>query len=194
MNTIHTKTIPHKRSAVPAALWRDTRGVAFIEVAIFLPVLVMLTLGTLDLARYILINQRMDRAAATLADLTARVEAVTETDVDQIFFSVEQVAQPFELNNDGIAILSSVVGQGGAPIIDWQRSGVGTLGEASRLGTEGGTADLPDGFTVGDGEGMVAAEIIYSYTSIWLSGLVPARELYFRTFFRPRRSLTVELE
>jgi hypothetical protein len=62
------------------------------------------------------------------------------------------------------------------------------------IGNEGDTANLPAGFTLAEDEGTVAAEIFYEFHPLWIPEMLVPRELYFRAFFRPRRSLAVTME
>jgi hypothetical protein len=172
----------------------DDRGNALMEAVAVFPVLVIVGLGAMDLSRFVVIHQRLDRAAYTLADLATRDSTVTEGLLTQIFDSVEQVAQPYDLGTDGIAILAGLEGQsGGAVRIIWQRTGAGAGGAGSELGNEGDTANLPAGFSLGEGEGAVVAEIFYDFEPLWIPEMIVPREFYFRSFFRPRRSQSVQL-
>ena len=49
-----------------------------IEFAIFLPVIVVLVLGSVDMVRYIIANQKLDRVAGFIGDFVAREEFLTE--------------------------------------------------------------------------------------------------------------------
>lgn len=173
----------------------DNRGVALIEAVAMFPLLVVVVLGTLDLTRLVIIHQRMDRAAATMADLASRDSTVNEELINQIFEAVRQVADPYELQDDGIAIISGVTGQAnGTSRVVWQRTGAGTHAAGSVIGDEGDTANLPPNFTLSRDEGTVAAEIFYEFHPLWVPEMFLPRELYFRAFFRPRRSQAVTME
>ena len=176
------------------AFVRGERGIAAVEFAAMMPIVVIFALGTIDLTRYVMAVQKLDRASATLADLTARVETVTEGDVNAIFDAVEQVAQPFDLEGNGIAIISSVVGQGTFATVDWQRTGAGTGTQTSVIGAEGETAVLPAELVLDAGEGVIVSEILFDFQPDFIPELVIPKEIYFQTFARPRRSLTVTME
>ena len=56
----------------PTRFLRDRRGVAAIEFALILPILVLLCLGCFEVPRYVLIWQRIERAASGVSDLVAQ--------------------------------------------------------------------------------------------------------------------------
>lgn len=176
-------------------LARDTRGVALIEAVAMFPLLVVVALGTLDLTRLVIVHQRMDRAVSTMADLASRDATVNENLVNQIFEAVREVTEPYDMQDDGIAILSGVTGQAnGTARVIWQRSGAGSHAAGSVIGNEGDTANLPSGFTLARDEGTVVAEIFYQFHPLWVPKMILPHEMYFRSFFRPRRSLAVTME
>ncbi|WP_294392318.1 TadE/TadG family type IV pilus assembly protein [uncultured Sphingomonas sp.] len=63
----------------------DQRGVALIEFALTLPLLLLVGLGGIEVARYVQMVLRMNQIAQTVADNAARVRnAMDETDVNEV--------------------------------------------------------------------------------------------------------------
>lgn len=62
---------------------RDRRGIAIIEFALILPLLITLSAVTFDLVRYVIYMRKVELAASTLADLVARNDTgkITQTDI-----------------------------------------------------------------------------------------------------------------
>lgn len=50
---------------------RDSRASILVEFAIIAPILIMMLLGGVELGRFILLDQKLDRTAMTVADLIA---------------------------------------------------------------------------------------------------------------------------
>lgn len=173
-----------------AARFRADRGGAVLaEFAMAFPILVVLTLGGFEIGRYVLLQQKLQSVADEVADLVAQSQTLSASDVDNILVAVDHIAQPYSLDTNGVVIVSSISKNSGGPItVDWQRSGGGTGTGASRIGTPGGTATLPTGFVVRDGESVIVAEVFYHYTPLLAMNLIPlpAAELYNESFFRPR--------
>lgn len=168
------------------ALWRDRAGSALIELGAVLPVLVLLAMAGTEVARYALLNQKLDRVASTMGDLVAQSETLTTAQVDTLFAATAPVAWPFDIANAGAVILSSVSLQGGAARLNWQRRGGGALIVASQVGAAGGLATLPAGMILRAGDTLIVAEVWFDFAPVLYPQVAPAARLYHRAFFRPR--------
>lgn len=177
-----------RRGGLFRRLLKAQRGAAVAEFAIAVPILMLIMLGGTEIARFVLLHQKLARAAVTMADLVSQAETISEGELSQLFAAVDPVMQPFGMGARGTVIVSSVTASGGNPArISWQRIGGGGLaGVGSELGTEGATANLPPGFVVRDGETTLVAEAYYNFSPLFTAGLVDAGTLYHRAMFRPR--------
>lgn len=167
----------------------DRRGAALIELGLAMPVALVIMLGGFDTARYIMLHQKLDRAVATVADLVARPSQLTAAQVDALFPASVDIVAPFDLPGRGRVIISSVSRSNGPQsTVDWQRSGGGSLGVTSRIGSPGGNAALPSGLTLRDGENAIVAEVYYDYEPFFLHyGLDPGIQGH-TAVRRPRRA------
>jgi hypothetical protein len=170
-----------------ARLRRAADGNMAVEFALVLPVLLLLMLGSAELARFVILHQKVDRVAVTMSDLVSRAETVSENDLDDMFVAAGQVAQPFDIGNLGVVIVSSVTNpDGDGPIVAWQRSGGGALSATSQLGIEGGAASLSADFEVRVGETAIIAEVFYDFEPFVSELVVAPQTLYRRAHHRPR--------
>ncbi len=183
---------------------RNHRGVAMAEFALMLPVLMLLTAGSFEVARYALMTQKLDRIAATLSDLIARsnVENITETEISNIIDSALYMAQPFDIAGENMIILTSVQGRAGeAPEILSQRISGSIPSTSSVIGsTIGGDATLPAAFpdagsgeTLADGETLIIAEVYYNFSPYLVGdiGFFGDMKIRANAFFRPRFTDTI---
>ena len=96
------------------ALCANPRGVAMLEFGLMLPLLLGFTLTGIEVANYVLANNRTQRLAAMTADLVAQsgVGAVgaTEGEIYDLFSAIDLTAQPFNLRDHGRVVISSVKG------------------------------------------------------------------------------------
>lgn len=168
------------------SLLRDQGNVA-VEFALALPVLLLLLLASAELGRFVLLNQKIDRVAVTMSDLVARVETISEDQLDDIFNAAAHVAEPFDLGGRGRVVISSVTNDDGeGATIAWQRAGGGSLLTASEVGTEGAAADLPDDFAVREGETAIVSEVFFNFEPFLSEMIVSPRVIYRRAHHRPR--------
>lgn len=179
---------PRRLRRAAARLLRSCRGSVAAEFAMAMPIIIMIALGGVEIARYVLLHQKLARTAVTMADLVSQAEELSESELTQLYSAVTHVMEPFDVGARGVVILSSISAGGGSPArVAWQRSGGGGLaGQSSRFGGEAGDAALPDGFVVRDGESVVTAEVFYDYAPLFTAGLVSTGTLYHRAMFRPR--------
>jgi len=166
---------------------REQRGIAAVEFAIISTVLTMALLGGTEIARYTLMHQKMDRVSSSVADWTSQSSILMSTDFDNFFAGANQVAKPFDLGAKGIVIISFIIAETDSTYrVSWQRTGGGTLAQASRIGTPGGIATLPAGITLVKGDCLVAAEVYAQYDPFVFADLVGTSVVYKRSFIQPR--------
>ena len=167
----------------------DRRGGLIAEFAAAMPVLVLMLLGGVEVSRFALLNQRMDRLATVMGDLVAQAETLSEGDVTNLFKATSPVAWPFDMVTKGNVIISSVslppAPAVQTPKITWQRH-TGNLVTTSKIGAESATATLPTGLTVATNQTVIISEVYYSFSPMLIGALVPQQIIYHRAFFRPR--------
>ncbi len=171
-------------------LKRDRRGTLAIELAVAAPVVIGLLLSGVEVTRYVLLNQKIERTSATMADLVSQSETLSEGGLVNLFAATAYVMDPFDLAADGQLVVSSISGDDDdddEARINWQRSFGGGSG-GSAFGVEGGAANLPAGFVVRDNETVVVAEVFYDYVPAFMGTQLVARSLYSYAVFRPRGS------
>jgi len=186
---------------------RDRRGVAAIEAAIYLPALLAILLGFFDLYHFLMITQRIERTAASTADLVARNPGGTSgltnnnsltntTDIATFFAAAQQLAYPItDLTSAGRVIITYVTNVSGTPTIQWQCFGpykTVNTNLSSQIGSTGGTPTLPTGLPMGVGDGTIAVEVYYAFNPFSISkgfvssSLSSPTTIYKRFFYRPR--------
>jgi Flp pilus assembly protein TadG len=172
------------------SLRRAQEGVAYLEFAITLPFLVAIFLGAVEITRYIILVQKVEKASQALSDLVAQSEDITTTQLNQLILAAGQIVQPFDFGPNGYAIVTSVTRTGTDPaVVNWQYASSGSSGgwtHASLIGTPGNTATLPTGFTVADRENVIFAEVYYNFSPIIVSSVLGNRTLYKTAIFKPR--------
>ena len=166
---------------------RCQAGNVAVEFALAVPVLLFLMLGSAEMGRFVLLNQKMDRVATTVSDLVSRAETISESQIADILTAADQVAEPFDLSDLGVVIVSSVTNADGTgPVIAWQRSGAGVYVGASQLGAQGDTPVLPDDFVVREGETAIISEVYFDFAPFLSSMIVEPQVIYRTARHRPR--------
>jgi Flp pilus assembly protein TadG len=171
---------------------RAQEGIAYLEFAICAPFLIALLMGSIEVTRYILIAQKVEKTAVTVSDVVSQASTLTTADLNTIMFAAAQVMKPYTFSNNGYVIVSSVTQTGAytasnPPKVKWQYTGGGTWIQPSQIGTVGGTATLPTGMTLFDKDNVIIAEVFYNYTPLVLTnGIINAHSIYKFGLYKPR--------
>lgn len=180
------------RSAVSLARWlrrarAARRGTIPIEMALVTPVLITMLMGTLDVGWYMVMQHKISRVAATVADLTSRGETINEAQLTDIFAAAGAVANPFDFNVEGRAIISSLTNPGGdGAVVAWQRRSPTGIDVASHVGAQGATPVLNGGFAVAADENIVVAESFFNFQPLVGFVIRGEQSVYVRAVQRPR--------
>ncbi len=170
------------------AFIQEHRGAAMIEFAMILPVLSLLAVGGAEAGRYVLAQQKVSRMASNISDLTSREPALSNQDIDQVFDAAEYIMSPFDIGPSTIIIISSVSkdGEDDDPVVNWQRSGAGSLSNTSRVGVPGGSASMPNGVELRAGQDVIIAESFYRFEPLVSSALFRDSQMYSVAMTVPR--------
>jgi len=166
--------------------FRAERGTLAVELAMSVPVVFALMVGGVEVTRYVLLKQKVERTSATLADLVAQSEVLSGAGLANLVGAAEHVMTPYTIDTDGRIVVSSLTNPGGTqPWVAWQR-GFGGGGGASAFGVQGGAAILPEDFVVRAGENVIAVEVFYDYEPMLATNVLEAGPIYTFAVFRPR--------
>lgn len=122
-------------------------GVALIEFAFVSPFLILLVLGSVELTRYVLIVQKVDKAVYALGDVLAQsipaTNPTTPGELDAfrlngIFALYANLMEPFADASRQVVIAASVQRVAPDNIVRWQAAGGGTLTGAEVLSVVNG--------------------------------------------------------
>ncbi len=105
---------------------KDKEGVALVEFAILLPVLVVAYCGSVDICSMVTASRKVTQLTSSLADLTARASSVTAADVGNIFDAAQMVLAPYDASKAKMTITNVVIDDKGVARVCWssQRNSV----------------------------------------------------------------------
>lgn len=147
----------------------DRRGIALIEFAIVLPVLVVLIMGGAEIANYTIARQRVSQLALQIADNASRIgdqavlrnRPISEKQINDLFVGAQLQGGNLDLLRQGRIIVSGLtVNAQGGQWLQWQRC-YGNFVAASHYGQQGdGTSG-----TSFPGMGPAASRVVATATS-----------------------------
>lgn len=189
------------RSAL-TALMRDRRGVAAIEFAFVVPILLCLYLMTMEITQGIVTNKKLGRAGNLVGDLITQQSEISRSEADGIMQIGEALLQPYNRTKPSITITAINIEtdpqtRKTAGKVLWSRKMQN--GTFSAGGSTNST--VPDSLLVA-GTFLIRVDSTLNYRPVLLHAAqgraigVPSAfdgiamgETYF---MRPRRSMTVE--
>ncbi len=173
-NTHHLLTI----------LWKSRQGVAMLEFALLLPILLFLLAGIIEVSSFVLFHQKVDNATARTADLITQINA-EEVQCATLSGRYDELNESMRPYAGGSMIVSNIEAEypgttedDSAPldqtvIWQWKSPDAGQ----SDIGNAGGNANgpgwpnvfrvAPDDGGMFNGDRVIAVEVFYTYSSIF---------------------------
>ncbi len=178
-----------RAAALPSRVARHEGGLAVVEFAIMLPVLMTLFYGCIETTRFILVTQKAEKLAHTVADVTAQSATVTTANLDRLMEATNDIMQPFPFHDDGVVLISSLYrtqGSTSVPRVNWRYGGGGDLVATSAFGAVGSTPVMPAGFTFEERENVIVAEVFFRWRPLISNDFFGTQIIYRQAYYKPR--------
>lgn len=177
--------------------WRDDRaGVAVVEFALIVPIMLLIYLGTMEASALISMDRKVQSVSASIGDLTARADKTLPVSQLQDYFrAASGIMTPYSASEVRQMVTAVNVSAEGETSVAWSRQFHGGSFAVSTAYAPGDTYPLPASMiAVAKGRMVIAAEASYSYKP--LLGLVfeQAVNLHRSGYFLPRFDGTITLK
>ena len=168
----------------------DQSGIAAVEFALILPIMLLLFLGSFETTNLVLAYMKLEASAETAADLVAqtRVNTVLQsTDFTNITNAAKQVLSPLPTSGVLLKIaFASVTYNTGSAVIDWHTE----VNSATPITT----ANIPNNASLanlgnqanGSTDSVIIVTLTYNYSSPFTYVLSSSYTLTESAFNRPR--------
>ncbi len=178
---------------------RLRRGVATLEIALAAPVILLLFLGTADLALWMRAVFRLDELTTQIGEIVTQCPVLNDpADFNGLFTDAQKLAGPVDVSSrTGGAFLITAMGiTNGAPTILWQRR-IGNPVFNSRFGAVN-TAPVTGAFAVSGAEILIGTEAFsamqpWRLSAMMAKGIPNAPQLYSQSLFLVRSSSPTQL-
>lgn len=161
----------------------DAAGVAAVEFALVVPVMLLLYVGSVEASTLISMDRRVQTIAGSVGDLVSRSNIkIAACDIKDYFQASSAIMAPYPSNNLGQVVSSIYVKPDGTTEVKWSQS----VGGATAL-TVGNAYELPKEMTdIARDAYVIVATAAYAYTP--LSGVVYDHPIHLRreNFYLPR--------
>lgn len=192
-----------KRLAAYRRLKKDSKGVALIEFAFALPIVLALVFGGLETANYALAHLRVSQIAMTVADNAGRVDTtIDEANIYEVFAGADLVGQSLDFDQNGRIVLSSLQpnnqsGSDEGQMINWQRCSGQLTSIAPAYGLEdkgrndnslaNGMGPAGNQIEAADGTAVMFVEVTYDYQPVIPNmNILGTRQIRYESAFNVR--------
>src|SRR4028119_1068388 len=138
---------------------RCERGQAAVELAMVLPILLIILLGVIEFGRAFELKHAVNGLSREAANLAARGATL-----QQAVTAAMTSGADISLNTLGGVVASRVLSSGGTVRIDDQEASAG-YGGRSKIGIEGGQVSAIDVTGLGSGESFYVVEVFYDFNT-----------------------------
>jgi Flp pilus assembly protein TadG len=167
---------------------RDRSGLAAVEFAVILPVMIVLFFGIYETSQALSARADVVNLASAAADLVAQENAATTDDINNVFAAAGQILFPYpraDTQRPSIRI-SSIVDDGTAQHnlnVSWACTQAGSAPL--------GTAPAPPQGVITSGGSLIRVEVAYQYNSPTTRTIVGPIIMRSTFFARPRRAMQI---
>lgn len=164
---------------------KSDAGVAAVEFALIIPVMLTTFFGVSEIANYILAARKVSNVASSAADLVAQDTVIATSEINDIMTSLNVVLRPFNSSSATIRISSVVADPNtGNTTIDWS--------DARNIAPRaaGSSVTIPN--IISPGQSVIMAEVTFRYQTLFGEYLTNGMTVSDTFYLKPRRSTKVE--
>lgn len=162
----------------------DRRGVAAVEFALILPFMALIYFGAIEVSQLVSADRKVTQTASALADLVARTDRMSTSEMDDVFEASRTMFEPFDATAVKMRV-SSVIDDQGVARVAWSK------GKNVAPLSAGDPVTLQAGVLPAKGS-VVMAEVSYPFNSLLGLVLKDGVVLNDTFYLRPRLSDKVD--
>jgi Flp pilus assembly protein TadG len=164
----------------------DESGLALVEFACVMPVLLLMYLGGYQLTDALSCNRKVTITARAIADLTTQNATVTTSTVNTFLSAATQILAPYKASNAVVRVTEFQTDANGNTTVAWSKDNQGGL-------TAGSQYTLPPNIKINK-SCIILSEVTYAYRPAVSFRIVGPLTLTDHIYMNPRVSPSVDLD
>lgn len=163
--------------------WPDRRGVAAVEFALVVPLLLIFYFGMAELTEAMLAERRLSHLTASIGDIVARQQTLNNAGRDDVFTAGKVMMAPFPISTLRMCVVSVASNAQGRDTVVWSDK----LNSPTDCPAPNTVLDIPTS-VLPAGQSVIMSKASYDYDSVFKL-ILPKTVTFRRTFYlRPRLS------
>ncbi|CAN7498726.1 TadE/TadG family type IV pilus assembly protein [Caulobacter sp. LjRoot300] len=163
--------------------WRDRRGVSAVEFALIAPVLIIFYFGMAEMTQAMLAQRRLSHLTASIGDIVARDQQLTDARRDDLFSVGNVLMSPFPTSTLRLCLVSIVSDANGKDVVAWSDPSNAPVDCPAR----NAVLDIPVS-VLPAGKSVIMSKASYEYNSVF-KFMIPQALTFRRTYYlKPRLS------
>ncbi len=163
----------------------DVRGLAAVEFALILPIILMLFLGGMELANAAGTHRKLTDTTIELANVVSQYSTMSASDVSSVFNASAQIMAPYPTSQLTIVLSEVTTDANSSPKVTWSQAYNGATALAV-----GATVTMPSGLAQPSTSYMLV-QTTYQYSPTFGSRYVSAIPMTDSIYILPRQSATI---
>ena len=171
-------------------LYADARGVAAVEFALIIPIVIVVYAAGFELTQAATVNRKLTDTTVQLANVTSQYTSVATADIGNILGASSQIMAPYSTTPLTITLTEVRADNSGSTIahVQWSKSYVNnTLGAGLAAGSP---VTLPTGFASPNAY-YILSQTTYGYTPTIGAAFVNTIPMSDQIFMVPRQSPSI---
>ena len=116
------KALRSRVSPSRSSFLKDTRGVAAVEFALILPVLLIVMMGALEVSSLLNCDRKVSQIASSVADLVSQSESVSSSDISDIMTAATTILKPYDASDLQVIVGQITFDADGNATVEWSSS------------------------------------------------------------------------
>jgi Flp pilus assembly protein TadG len=162
----------------------STQGIAAVEFALLLPLLLLILFGIMDLGSAIVIKSKVRTAASTVAEIANQYTAIHNSDVNAILGAAAAIITPYPVSNVSVVLSQIIIDGSGRATVSWSDA---QNGSARAVGS---SFTVPSGIAVANTV-LLLGEVSYNYTPAFGYAVIGGMALQDGLYATPRSGSSI---
>ncbi len=157
----------------------DSAGVAAVEFALLLPLMLTLYFGSVEFGDALTIDRKVTHVTSSLADLVTQAKTISNTDMQNILDATASIITPYDDDLLRIVVSGVSIDQNGTAKVAWSDARNDTALAVNSVITLPAALNDPNTF-------IVTAQVHYAYTPTIGYLITGTFDLHDQFYLRPR--------